>query len=65
LKIEENIKIKTFLTTFSKETFHDEVSDILVFEQHRHRLEGYRKLWTWFRDMASFISTEAERWDLL
>jgi len=38
------------------ETFHDEGSDIFVSEQHRHRLEGYRKLWTWFRDMVSFIS---------
>jgi len=55
LRIEENIKIKTFLTTFSMETFHDVGPDIFVFEQHRHRLEGYRKLWTWFRDMVGFI----------
>jgi hypothetical protein len=28
LKIDDSIKIKTFLTTFSMETFHDEVSEI-------------------------------------
>ena len=61
LKIEGNINIKTFLTTFSMETFHDEVSDVFVFEEHRHRLEGYQKLWTWLRDMVCFIGREVER----